>query len=281
MVCIVTQASTEAEAFGKGATRRKLLTKARIPTSRVLADRISISPGGTCPFNVPAGNLAWFQMLQGTLTLRHDGRAERLNDTSVVLLPPRFDGMAESESGAELLYAEVPDAGALDPAFSVEPPSFRIVDWAREPVLDSKFDARRRIYVATPKLLGTKAIKAEIVIYPKATTGSNHHHEGAEHFMYMIKGSTTGYSNEEPHRYNTGDLVYHPDGERHYSSTGPDEELMFVEFFVPAEYKTVWVNERKICTWVPTGKDSRGGKPTREIKAHDSQSAAEKVPEDL
>ncbi|MCI3950708.1 MAG: hypothetical protein K0R53_205 [Burkholderiales bacterium] len=281
MVCIVSEATTEAEAFGNRATRRRLLTKARIPTSRVLADRISVAAGGNCRLNVPAGNLAWFQMLQGTLTLRHGDRTERLVDTSVVLLPPGFDGVAESASGAELLYAEVPDAAALDPAFTAEPPAFTVVDWSREPVLDSKFDARKRIYVATPKLLGTKAIKAEIVIYPNATTGSNHHHEGAEHFMYMIKGSTTGYSNEEPHRYNQGDLVYHPDGERHYSSTGPDEDLMFVEFFVPAEYRTVWENERKICTWVPTGKDSRGGKPAREIKAHDSQSAAVKVPEDL
>ncbi|MGQ0524734.1 MAG: cupin domain-containing protein [Betaproteobacteria bacterium] len=281
MVCIVSETTTEAEVFGNRSTRRKLLTKARIPASRVLADRISIGAGGSGRLSVPAGSLAWFQMLRGTLMLRHGECTEPLCETSVVLLPPKFDGTAESETGAELLYAEVPDAAALDPDVVAKPPVFKIIDWSREPVLDSKFDARKRIYVATPKLLGTKAIKAEIVIYPKATTGSNHHHEGAEHFMYMIKGSTTGYSNEEPHRYKAGDLVYHPDGERHYSSTGPDEDLMFVEFFVPAEYRTVWENERRICTWVPTGKDSRGGKPTREIRAHDSQSAAAKVPEDL
>lgn len=281
MVCIVSEAKTDSEGFGNAATRKRLLTKERIPSLRVLVDRITVQAGGSCPLNVPAGNLAWFQVLQGTLTLRHDGRSESLSDISVVLLPPQFEGTVLTQSGAGLLYAEVPDAAALDPALAAEPPSFKIVDWSREPVLDSKHDARRRIYVATPKLLGTKAIKAEIIVYPKGTMGSNHHHEGAEHFIYVMKGSTTGYSNEEPHRYSAGDLVYHPDGERHYSSTGPDEELMFVEFFVPAEYKTVWQNEKKICTWVPTGKDSRGGEPSREIRGHDSLSAAVKVPEDL
>jgi quercetin dioxygenase-like cupin family protein len=281
MVCIVSEANIEAEQFGRGATRKRLLTKERIPLSRVLADRISISPGGSCPVRVAAGNLAWCLMLRGTLTLSHGAATERLTDSGVALLPPQYAGTAQSETGAEILYAEVPDAAALDPAFAVEPPAFTIIDWSREPVLDSKFDARKRVYVATPKLLGTKALKAEIVMYPKGTTGSNHHHEGAEHFMYMIKGSTTGYSDEVPHRYNAGDLVYHPDGERHYASTGPEEELMFVEFFVPAEYKTVWQDQSRICTWLPTGMDSRGGKPIREIKAHDSQSAAVSTPEDL
>lgn len=280
MVCIVNESTIQAESCGHGAKRRRLLTKERIPTSRVVADRISLSAGGRLPAEVPAGNLAWFQMLQGTLALEYRGDTYRLSDTSVVLLPPGSHSTWSTESGAELLYAEVPDAGKLDPALVNSPPHFKIVDWAREPVLDSKFDARKRIYVATPKLLGTKAIKAEIIVYPKGTSGSNHHHEGAEHFMYVMKGSTTGYSNEEPHRYQAGDLVYHPDGERHFSATGPDEELMFIEFFVPAEYKTVW-QDTKICTWLPTGKDSRGGKPTREIAAHDSQSAAVKVPDDL
>lgn len=63
--------------------------------------------------------------------------------------------------------------------------------------------------------------------------------------------------------------------------TNPDEEYRFIEFFVPSEYRTVWANTTRVCTWVPTGKDSRGQKPVREIATHDSQSAAEKCPEDI
>ncbi len=45
---------------------------------------------------------------------------------------------------------------------------------------------------------------------------------------------------------------------------------MFAEFFVPAEFKTIWVNQNEICTWLPTGRDIRGRAPSREIKAHSS-----------
>ena len=43
---------------------------------------------------------------------------------------------------------------------------------------------------------------------------------------------------------------------------------MFAEFFAPAEFKTIWVNENEICAWLPTGRDIRGRMPAREIKAH-------------
>jgi quercetin dioxygenase-like cupin family protein len=281
MVWIVHEADVAAQPFGNAAGRRALLTREQVPDTRVLVDRITIDGAGRCDLKVPAGGLGWFTVLKGDVELECSGAAHVLSDAHVVLLPPDAAAALRSSGGAELLYAEVPDATALDPDCADSPPSLKIIDWSREPVLDSKFDARKRIYVATPKLLGTKALKAEIIIYPKATTGSNHHHEGAEHFMYIVKGSTTAYSNEVAHRYRAGDLVYHPDGERHYSSTGSDEDMTFIEFFVPAEYKTVWANANRVCTWVPTGKDSKGGKPVREIQAHDSRSAAERVPEDL
>ena len=57
--------------------------------------------------------------------------------------------------------------------------------------------------------------------------------------------------------------------------------MTFIEFFVPAEYETVWVDTSRVCTWLPTGKDSRGGKPVREVQAHDSRSAALQIPQDL
>lgn len=53
-------------------------------------------------------------------------------------------------------YGEIPNAAELDPVLAKNPPSFRAVDWTREPVLDSEHDARKRIYLVTPKLFGTK-----------------------------------------------------------------------------------------------------------------------------
>ena len=122
----------------------------------------------------------------------------------------------------------------------------------------------------TPKLFGTKAVKGEMIIYPPGTAAANHHHEGAEHFMYVLRGRGTVYANEKPFPVRKGDVIYYPDRERHYLEAAADEELVFAEFFAPAEFKTIWVDESQICTWLPTGCDIRGRRPAREIKAHSS-----------
>jgi len=280
MVAIVNEANIPAETFGAGAERRRLLTQTRVPQARVRVDRLSLGRESACTVSVPDGALGWFMMLRGEAQLQHGSEREKLREVHAGLLPGGLEARFSSVNGAELLYAEVPDAAELDPNLAAGPLQVRLVDREREPVLDSKHDARKRIYVATPKLTGTKALKAEVIVYPPNTTGSNHHHEGAEHFMYVIEGRTAGYSNEIPHEYVTGDLVYHPGGERHYAATGA-EGMTFIEFFVPAEYRTVWVDESRICTWLPTGKDSRGGKPVREIQAHDSLAAGRATPADL
>jgi quercetin dioxygenase-like cupin family protein len=140
----------------------------------------------------------------------------------------------------------------------------------REPVLDSEHDARKRIYLVTPKLFGTRAIKGEMIIYPPGTEASNHHHEGAEHFMYVTAGRGTAWANEKPLPVKQGDLIYYGDRERHYLRSEGDEDMVFVEFFVPGEYKTIWAPGAAVCTWRPTGCDIAGRKPAREIAAHSS-----------
>ena len=175
-----------------------------------------------------------------------------------------------SSDGVTLLYGEIPDAARLDANLAKNPPAFRVVDWTREPVLDSEHDARKRIYLVTPKLFGTKAVKGEMIIYPPGTQAANHHHVGAEHFMYVLRGRGTVYANERPFPVRKGDVIYYPDLERHYLEAAPDEELVFAEFFAPGEFTTVWVDESQICTWKPTGRDIKGRAPVREIKAHSS-----------
>ncbi len=116
--------------------------------------------------------------------------------------------------------------------------TLRVMDWTREPVLDSVHDNRKRIYLVTPKLFGTKAVKGEMIIYPPGTSAANHHHVGAEHFMYVLRGHGTVYANEQPFPVRAGDVIYYPDLERHYLEASKDGEMVFAEFFAPAEHKT-------------------------------------------
>ncbi len=270
MATIFNESVIAAEPTKSGTGRQRLLTEERVPGTRILLERLTLAAGGEARLAVPAQGIAWFQMLEGEAMLAHGESRQTLTDAHVVFLPPSYPAAISSSRGAVLLYGEIPDAASLDPALTKNSPGFRVVDWTREPVLDSEHDARKRIYLITPKLFGTKAVKGEMIIYPPGTAAANHHHVGAEHFMYVLRGRGTVYANERPFPVRKGDVIYYPDLERHYLEAAPDDELVFAEFFAPGEFKTIWVDESEICTWRPTGRDIRGRTPAREIKAHSS-----------
>jgi quercetin dioxygenase-like cupin family protein len=239
---------------------------------------MKVAPNGTFELRVGAGDLAWFQMLEGEALLTHGTAKVQLGATHIVFLPAGFSGTFATRDGAVFLHAQVPNATRFDTEAADQLPQFRVVDWTREPVLDSEHDARKRIYVVTPKLFGTKAIKGEMIIYPPGTEASNHHHEGAEHFMYVLQGRGTAYANEKPIPVRKGDVIHYDDRERHFLRSEGEEDMVFVEFFVPGVYKTVWAEGAPICTWSPTGRTIRGDKPVREIAGHSSATA---TPQDV
>lgn len=274
MALIVNEQDVAGRSAGAGARRQALLNTERIPGTAILLDRLALSAGGQMQFSVPATSVAFLQGLEGEAQLAAPNSEVTLTPSHVACLPPGFTGSLNSARPAAVLYGEIPQAGRFDANFAKDPPQFRVSDWTREPVLDSEHDARKRIYLITPKLFGTKTMKGEMIIYPPGTAAANHHHEGAEHFMYVLRGRGTVYANERPFAVRKGDMIYYPDRERHYLEAAKDEELVFAEYFAPAEFRTVWVDESQICTWHPTGRDIAGRVPVREIKAHSSAEVA-------
>jgi len=273
----INESNVAAVSIAAKVKRQPLLTAAHTQDGKVLLDRLIVEAGGTHALHIGTGDLAWVQIIEGTAVLSHGSQGDTkdaLTHAHIVFLPPGFSGTLATPNGVILIYATVPNAARFDAAFTQSPPLFKIVDWTREPMLDSEHDARKRIYVVTPKLFGTKAIKGEMIIYPPGTQASNHHHEGAEHFMYVLKGKGTAWANELPIPVRKGDVIYYDDRERHYLRAGNEEEMAFVEFFVPGEYKTIWAPGADICTWTPTGRSISGAKPVRDIAKHSSAGVA-------
>lgn len=265
MAVIFSEADVRAEAFGVNAERKRLITRERIGETRMLVDRWRIAAGGKVALRLPPDGGAWFAVLEGEARLHGASIDSSLTCAHAVYIDHRFDGSLASSAGATVLYVEIPDAGRF--AADFEPAPVKVVDWMNEPLLDSKHDSRKRIYMATPKLFGTRAVKCEMIIYPGATSGSKHRHEGAEHFKYILEGKGTGYADDAALPHKAGDVVYHPAGEWHYSVTRPDEGMRFIEFFVPGVFKTEWASEQ-VCAWEPTGRSILGNRPARDIAAH-------------
>jgi mannose-6-phosphate isomerase-like protein (cupin superfamily) len=273
------ESSVAPEPFGANVSRRRLITESRVAGTHILVDRWSMPARAGVQADVPESSLVWLFVISGGVTMTQGADRFALTDAHTAFLPASAHVEFEAGTHAEILYVEVPEADRFDSTYPKHSGRVKVVDWKHEPVLQSQHDARQRIYVATPKLFGTTAFKAEMIVYPPGTAGSNHHHEGCEHFKYIISGSGTGYTNEDPHPLRGGDIVYHYDCERHYSETCGAEALRFIEFFVPGEFRTVWVNEERVCAWLPSGKDAYGGKPARHIEAHSS--APETSPADV
>jgi quercetin dioxygenase-like cupin family protein len=118
-------------------------------------------------------------------------------------------------------------------------------------------------------MFGTRAIRGEMIIYPPGTECPVHHHRGGAHFMYFLAGRGTCYAGvDQVMSVRPGDLVYYYDLEPHWVKGGTDGDLIFSEFFVPSAVATVWADPSKICTWIPTGLNHRGSRPSRTIEKH-------------
>lgn len=243
-----------------------LLDEASLRSDFCEISKVAIGSGKTHHDRTGPDDLVWFQVLQGS----GNASGHPIDTSSVVFAGPDCPLNIAADSPLELLWTRVPRARRFDPSLDDHAGALRVIDWRREPVLQSEHDARTRVYVATPGLVGTDAIKAEIITYPPGTSAPEHHHEGAEHFQYVLSGSGTAVLEGTPHRLAAGDILYNYPHERHWFFTDPDasEDFVFVEFFIPGRCKTVWVEEAKACAWHPTGRDARGEKPAREIAYH-------------
>ncbi len=260
----------EPTAVTTGVTRRALITKERVNSDFIQLDHLTLQPGISTALEVSKTDLSWFQLLQGTATLNSPEKPHKLTTSNVTFLPPGFESSITTKEGTEILYGKVPRADRFDPNFQVSHLALRCVNWRKEPILDSEHDARKRIYLVTPTLFGTKAVKGEMIIYPPGTAASNHYHVGAEHFQYIISGSAKAYLGEETHTVRAGDTLYNYENEPHYFVNDGNEDMVFVEYFVPAECVTEWINPELVCAWLPTGKNIDGGVPARDIGAHSS-----------
>ena len=245
----------------------RLLQPEVIGSDQILLDYIKVASDTEYNLVLESGAVGWVQVLSGRGSFK--GMTETLTPDLISYLPQGFQGtFISGEGDTVVLVARVPDAQRFDPDINDMPRVLRHTDWTREPILESEHDARKRIYMATPALAGTNAFKGEMITYPPGTAAPEHHHVGAEHFQYIISGRITALLNGDRQELEAGDVLYNYEHELHTFINESDAEAVFVEFFVPGPCETVWSPGANVCAWLPTGIDSEGRKPAREIAYH-------------
>lgn len=250
-----------------GAQIRRLLSPDNTNNDHINLDLLTLQPGTSDTVELEAGAIGWIQLLDGSASIT--GLQEGLTPEHITYLPVGYQGqLTAGDRPARALIAIVPDAARFDANFKDNPQVIQTKTWTREPVLQSEHDARTRIYLATPKMAGTDAYRGEMITYPPGASAPEHHHEGAEHFQYMISGTATAMLAGVPHALNAGDVLYNYENERHTFVNETNENFSFVEFFVPGPCKTVWSPGANVCAWLPTGKDVEGRPPVRDIAYH-------------
>ena len=242
-----------------------ILRQDNIQNYQVELDLISIPELMSHQIVLDQTAVGWLQIISG-----HGVAGDQnLTEDHIAYLPLGFNGEFRATEGkTQILIARIPEARKFDQNIETMPKNLVSVDWTREPVLQSEHDERKRVYMATPTLAGTQAFKGEMITYPPGAAAPEHHHVGAEHFQYVISGQGTAILDGKAVRLGVGDLLYNYEYEPHSFINDTKDDFVFVEFFVPGPCDTIWSPGANLCAWVPTGEDTEGRKPSRDIGYH-------------
>ncbi len=262
---IVKYAEISSEVMASGVSTKKLLNEKSLTDKRMTLEVLKMDENSEFFINNSETSVSWVQILEGEITINQHS----LTNANLVFFPLHFYSKIKAKSNSKLCYVSIPNAKSFDKSLeSSKLKSMQIINWFKEPVLNSEFDNRKRIYVMSEALADTSVAKGEIIIYPPNTSAPEHYHVGAEHFQFMMSGEGIAVLEGVEHKLEAGDLLYNFENENHYFYNNSDSEFVFVEFFVPGKYKTIWAPKAKVCTWLPTGKNYLGDTPSRNIGKH-------------
>ena len=262
---IVKYSEIFSEVLAPGVSTKKLLHENSLPDKRMSVEVLKMDADSEFFVGNSETSVSWVQILEGEINIDQHS----LTNAHLVFFPLHFSLKIKAKSNSKLFYASIPNAKSFDKSLdSNKLKSMQIINWFKEPVLNSEFDNRKRIYVMSEALANTSVAKGEIIIYPPNTSAPEHYHVGAEHFQFMMSGEGIAVLEGVEHKLEVCDLLYNFENENHYFYNSSDSEFAFVEFFVPGKYKTIWAPNAKVCTWLPTGKNYLGDAPSRDIEKH-------------
>ena len=247
------QDSIAPEALATGVERQRLLDRGRVPRHEDparphqarRADLRSIST--SCAATSPGSRCS--KAKRCSRTARAKSRSARRTSFSC-----RRTSAARSrrETGAVFLYAQRARCRALRLRTSrASPPQFRVVDWTREPVLDSRARRAQAHLRRDAEAFRNEGDQGRDDHLPARHAGREPSSRRRRAFHVRARRAAARRTRtRSPIPVRKGDLIHYDDRERHYLRSEGTEDMVFVEFFVPGVYKTVWAQGAPVCTWI-------------------------------
>lgn len=110
------------------------------------------------------------------------------------------------------------------------------------PHLHSTRDTRDRLDLVTDAVpVGAMAIRADRIRYHPGDTAAAHYHADCHHAFYVLEGHGTLHVDGLDEQLSEGMVAIVEPNEVHWFSNESDADFSFVELWVPAPTRTVWV----------------------------------------
>ena len=110
------------------------------------------------------------------------------------------------------------------------------------PRLQSTRDTRARVDLVTEELFGLTDLKADRITYHPGDTAAAHYHLDCKHFFFVLDGRGFLHASEKTIELREGAVALIEEGEVHWFENPFDQDFTFIELWVPAPGKTVWVD---------------------------------------
>ena len=92
-----------------GVTQQRLFSGEQAKDTRVLIDRYAVAAGASFRFDVPAGSIIWFQVLDGEGMLQTPYISVPLTESISFTLPAGVQSTLSTDKGVSFLQAEIQD----------------------------------------------------------------------------------------------------------------------------------------------------------------------------
>jgi mannose-6-phosphate isomerase-like protein (cupin superfamily) len=218
-----------------------LVDEAGLGSQDMVAGLVRLSRGSRTEADAPAGSDRYLFTLEGRARLVGPDGHHDLGPGVFASLREgqQYTLIGPEEGDALVLSVMAPPPGARRPL-----PGTRetvVVRASELPVVEEADSGKRRIYLVTEEMTGSKRAHGMIVVYGGTTVTPPHYHPDAESLFVFLEGTGVVVVNGREVTARSGRAAYFGRGDPHALWSADPAGMRFLEFHIPGTYGVVRV----------------------------------------